>query len=170
MNVFASWRVMSCRRGHLAAERRQQIGRAELHVVQHFGHRVAVHEIGHLVAASPRAGCARRSCRRTGCAGRRGSPGTRPSGRCRACTARRRVNACSSKTRAAASCRRRTVDLAVGVARHVLHRAAARRLLVEPMDRHDRKELIDRPAVRQRLEQREVAEVAIDRASLRAPR
>ena len=29
------------------------------------------------------------------------------------------------------------------------------------MDRHDREELVDRPAVRQRLEQREVAEVAV---------
>ena len=53
------------------------------------------------------------------------------------------------------------VDLAVGVACHVLQRAAAHRLLVEPMDRHDREELIDRPAVGQRLEEREVAEVPI---------
>ena len=44
------------------------------------------------------------------------------------------------------------LDLSVGVARDVLNRAAARRLLVEPVDRHYRKDLIDRPAVRQRLE------------------
>ena len=37
-------------RAHLAAERRQQIGRAELHVVQHLGHRVAVDQVGDLVA------------------------------------------------------------------------------------------------------------------------
>jgi hypothetical protein len=53
------------------------------------------------------------------------------------------------------------VDLAVGVAGDVLQRAAARRLLVQPVDRHDREELVDRPRVGQRLEEREVAEVAV---------
>ena len=53
------------------------------------------------------------------------------------------------------------VDLAVRVAGHVLQRAAPRRLLVQPVDRHDREELVDRPGVGQRLEEREVAEVAV---------
>ena len=35
---------------HLAAERLQQVGRAELHVVEHLGHRVAMHEVTDLVA------------------------------------------------------------------------------------------------------------------------
>ena len=39
------------RRAHLPAEGREQVRRAELHVVQHLGHRVAVHEVGDLVAA-----------------------------------------------------------------------------------------------------------------------
>src|SRR3569833_2076349 len=34
------------------------------------------------------------------------------------------------------------------------------------MNRHDREELVDRPAVRQRLEQREVAKVAVDETRL----
>ena len=38
---------------------------------------------------------------------------------------------------------------------------SAGRLLVEPVDRHDREELVDRPAVGQRLEEREVAEVPV---------
>ena len=53
------------------------------------------------------------------------------------------------------------VDLPVGVAGDVLQRAAPRRLLVQPVDRHDREELVDGPAVRQRLEEREVAEVPV---------
>ena len=36
-----------------------------------------------------------------------------------------------------------------------------RRPLVQPVDRHDREELLDRPAVGHRLEQREVAEVGV---------
>ena len=36
----------------------------------------------------------------------------------------------------------------------------------QPVDRHDREELVDRPAVRQRLEEREVAEVAVDQRRL----
>ena len=53
------------------------------------------------------------------------------------------------------------VDLAVGVAGDVLQRAAARRLLAEAVDRHDREELVDGPRVGQRLEEREVAEVPV---------
>ena len=48
--------------------------------------------------------------------------------------------------------------------------ARARRLLVEPVDRHDREELVDGPRVRQRLEHREVAEVGVRRAPSPGPR
>ena len=41
------------------------------------------------------------------------------------------------------------VDLAVGIAAHVLQRAASRGLFIKPVDGHDGKELVDRPAVRQ---------------------
>src|SRR5688572_18179679 len=56
----------------------------------------------------------------------------------------------------------KAIDLAIGIAGHVLQRPAPNRLLVQTMNGHDRKELIDGPAVRQRLEQREVAEVAVN--------
>ena len=51
MNVFASCRLMCFAARDLSSERLQQVRRAELHVVQHLGHRVAVHEIGHLIPA-----------------------------------------------------------------------------------------------------------------------
>src|SRR5581483_7270274 len=54
------------------------------------------------------------------------------------------------------------IDLPVGIARNVLQRAATRGLLVQPMNRHDRKELIDRPMIRHGLKQREVTELPID--------
>ena len=59
-----------------------------------------------------------------------------------------------------------TVDDAVGVAGHVLDRTATGRRLGQPVDRHDREELVDRPVVRQRLEEGEVAEVTIDERAL----
>src|SRR5690606_10252012 len=40
------------------------------------------------------------------------------------------------------------------------------RLLLEPVDRHDRERLADRPVVEHRLEHREVAEVLIDEHAL----
>ena len=60
----------------------------------------------------------------------------------------------------------KTINLAVGIARHVLQRTATHRLLRETMDRHDREELIDRPAVGEGLKEREIAEVAIDERRL----
>ena len=41
------------------------------------------------------------------------------------------------------------IDLAIGIARDVLQRATTHRLLKQAMDRHDREELVDGPAVRQ---------------------
>src|SRR6185369_17151851 len=66
------------------------------------------------------------------------------------------------ETRVAALVADEAIDLAVGVAGDILQRAAARWLLIEPMNRHDRKELIDGPTVGQRLKEREVAEVPVD--------
>ena len=54
------------------------------------------------------------------------------------------------------------IDLAVGIAGDVLQRPATGRFLDQSMNGHDREQLIDRPTVRQRLEDGEVAEVAID--------
>ncbi len=58
------------------------------------------------------------------------------------------------------------VDLAVRVAGDVGQHGAARRLLVQPVDRHHGEELVDRPGVGQRLEHGEVAEVGVRRAPL----
>ena len=60
------------------------------------------------------------------------------------------------------------VDLAVGVAGDVGEHRAPRRLLVQPVDRQDREQLIDRPRVGQRLEHREVAEVGVGERLLEA--
>ena len=54
------------------------------------------------------------------------------------------------------------IDLAIGVARDVLQRAAAIWLLGQPMNGHDREELVDRPAVGERLEYGEIAEISVD--------
>ena len=51
------------------------------------------------------------------------------------------------------------VDLPVRIAGHVGHHGMVQRLFVEPVNRHDREELLDGPTVGHRLEQREVAEV-----------
>ena len=53
------------------------------------------------------------------------------------------------------------IDLPVGVAGQVRQRASADRSLVQAMNRHDRERLTDRPAVGQRLEDGEVAEVDV---------
>src|SRR5215469_16317100 len=53
------------------------------------------------------------------------------------------------------------IDLAVRVAGDVSEHRGARRALPETVNWHDRKQLVDRPAVRQRLEYGEVAEVGV---------
>ena len=53
------------------------------------------------------------------------------------------------------------IDLAVRVARDVAEHRVVGRRLVQPVDRHHREQLLDRPAVGTRLEQREVAEVGV---------
>ena len=53
------------------------------------------------------------------------------------------------------------IDLAVRVAGDVAEHRVMGRHGVQPVNRHHRKELLDRPAVRARLEQREVAEVGL---------
>src|SRR5688572_9957630 len=58
------------------------------------------------------------------------------------------------------------VDLAVRVAGDVGEHGAARRPLVEPVQRHDREQLVDGPAVRQRLEHRHVAEIDVGKDRL----
>ena len=58
------------------------------------------------------------------------------------------------------------VDHPVRVAGDVLEGAAPDRLLVEPVDRHDGEDLVDGPVVRKRLEDREVAEVAVHQRGL----
>ena len=60
------------------------------------------------------------------------------------------------------------IDLAVRVARDVGERGAVRGLLVEPVDRADREQLIDRPRIGHRLEHREVAEVRVAERLLEA--
>ncbi len=70
------------------------------------------------------------------------------------------------QTRRAVLLAHEAVDLAVGVAGDVLDRAPPHRLLIQPVDGHDREQLIDGPAVGQRLEQREVAEVPVDERRL----
>ena len=53
------------------------------------------------------------------------------------------------------------IDLAVGVAGDVREHGLAHRLLVETVDGHDGEQLVDGPAVRQGLEDREIAEVGV---------
>ena len=53
------------------------------------------------------------------------------------------------------------IDLAVRVAGDVAEHGLADRHLVQPMNGHDREELLDRPRIRDRLEQREIAEVGV---------
>ena len=54
------------------------------------------------------------------------------------------------------------VDHAVGIAGDVLQGPAPGRRLIEPVNGHDREDLIDRPIVGQRLEDGKVAEVAVN--------
>ena len=53
------------------------------------------------------------------------------------------------------------IDLAVRVAGDVAEHGLARRRFVQPVNRHHREQLLDRPRVGNRLEQREVAEVRV---------
>ena len=53
------------------------------------------------------------------------------------------------------------VDLAIGVAGNILYGSRAVGTFVEPADGHDGEQLVDRPRVGQRLEEREVAEVFV---------
>jgi len=52
-------------------------------------------------------------------------------------------------------------DLAVRIAGDVHHGAVPARLGVEPVDRHDREQLSERPMIEKRLENGEVADVLI---------
>ena len=52
-------------------------------------------------------------------------------------------------------------DLAVGIAGDVHDHSVAIRRCVEPMNRHDRKQLAERPVIEQRLENREIADVLV---------
>ena len=52
-------------------------------------------------------------------------------------------------------------DLSVAVTRYVLNRGVAIGTLVEPLDRHNGKELINGPMIGKRLEEREVAKILL---------
>ena len=60
------------------------------------------------------------------------------------------------------------VHLAVGIASDIPQHRVATGLLVQPVNRHDGKQLLDRPAVRHALEQREVAEVRVRQHGVQA--
>ena len=51
--------------------------------------------------------------------------------------------------------------LAIGITGNISNRCHNVRLLTEPLQRHDRKELIDRPGVRHRLKEREVGKISL---------
>jgi len=72
----------------------------------------------------------------------------------------RRNESCSSSVRLVS---RRLTNGRCGHRNHsyVSQDPVAYRALVQAVDRHDRKHLLDRPAVRERLEQREIAEVDV---------
>ena len=56
------------------------------------------------------------------------------------------------------------VDLAVGIAGDVHQRGLARRAFVQPVDRHDGKQLAERPMIEQRLEHGKIAEILVAEA------
>src|SRR4029453_7524381 len=60
----------------------------------------------------------------------------------------------------------KTINYSIRVAGDVLNGSPASRLFVQPVDRHDGEQLIDGPVVRQGLENREIAEVAVDQGGL----
>ena len=57
-------------------------------------------------------------------------------------------------------------DFAVRVAGDVLKGCIVRRLLMKPVDRHDREELVDGPGIRERMEDGEIAEILIGHESV----
>ena len=59
------------------------------------------------------------------------------------------------------------IHLAIGVARDIAKHRRVRRPLVQPVDRHDREQLLDRPAIRHALEQREITEVRVGERRLK---
>ena len=59
--------------------------------------------------------------------------------------------------------------LSVAVAGNVLQSGVACRTFVKPLDRHDWEKLVYRPAVRERLEEREVAEVLVCQQLVHVP-
>src|SRR6185437_10746523 len=148
------------RRLHLPPERRQQVRRPELHVVQHFRDRITVHEIGDLVSLLRQA-----NVNGIGITEQVVEVAEDLLIRARQENPEhveiRVAERMQRHARLAGPAADETVDLAVRIARDVLERPLASRLLAQAMNRHDRKQLVDRPAVRERLEQREVAEVAV---------
>ena len=59
------------------------------------------------------------------------------------------------------ACRNKVGNLAIRVAGYVLQSRRPVRTFIQPLDRHDRENLIDRPRVRQGLEKREITEILI---------
>src|SRR6185437_5784307 len=59
-----------------------------------------------------------------------------------------------------------SVDLAVRIAGDVRQHAGASGALLQAVNRHDREQLIDRPAVGERLKNREVAKIGIRKDGL----
>ena len=57
--------------------------------------------------------------------------------------------------------RNKVSDLAIRIAGYILQSRRPVRPFIQPLDRHDRENLIDRPRVRQRLEKREITEILI---------
>ena len=167
MKAFASSRDNAAGRAHLAPERRQQLRRAELHVVEHFGHRVALHEIGDLV----RARLVQPHVHGVGVAEQVVQVAEDLLVRAGEEDAEDVVLAVAeldaARGWAAPSCRRRS-DRSCRPNRR--SRPAGCRAASAP--RASRwigmigKQLVDGPAVRQRLEEREVAEVAVDQHRL----
>ena len=60
------------------------------------------------------------------------------------------------------------IHLAVGIAGDVAQHATARGLLVQPVNRHDREQLLDGPAIGHALEQREIAEIGVGEHAVQA--
>src|SRR5213594_160309 len=62
--------------------------------------------------------------------------------------------------------RHKSIDFSVGIAGEIDQCSDARRLLVEPMDRHNGKHLADRPVIQYGLENREVAKILVSKLFL----
>src|SRR5436190_10093480 len=124
----------------------------KLHVVENFGNRIAVHEVRHLPAAVAveahvhGIGIAEEIVQVAEdfliCSGEEHAEDVRLAV----------LEIVQLETRPAILVADEAIDPSVRVAGDVLERSTPHRLLVEPMNRHDREELIDRPTVRERLE------------------